>query len=40
MDLLIAAHAVSLGVSLVTNNPQEFGRVSGLAVENWVDDEH
>ena len=38
MDLLIAAHAVSLGVSLVTNNTREFGRVPGLQVENWVDD--
>lgn len=37
MDLLIAAHAVSLGVILVTNNPREFGRVPGLQVENWVD---
>lgn len=36
MDLLIAAHALSLGVTLVTNNPREFGRVSGLQVENWV----
>lgn len=38
MDLLIAAHAVSLGVILVTNNLREFGRVPGLQVENWVDD--
>ena len=38
MDLLIAAHAVSLGVTLVTNNTREFGRVPGLQVENWVDD--
>jgi tRNA(fMet)-specific endonuclease VapC len=38
MDLLIAAHAVSLGVILVTNNPREFGRVPGLQVENWVDE--
>ena len=36
LDLLIAAHALSLGVTLVTNNPQEFSRVSGLRVENWV----
>ena len=36
MDLLIAAHAVSLGVPLVTNNVKEFKRVSGLRVENWV----
>jgi len=38
MDLLIAAHAVSLGVILVTNNPREFRRVPGLQVDNWVDD--
>jgi len=36
MDLLIAAHAVSLGVTLITNNKREFARVPGLRVENWV----
>jgi tRNA(fMet)-specific endonuclease VapC len=36
MDMLIAAHAVSLGASLVTNNETEFRRVSGLRVENWI----
>ncbi len=36
MDLLIAAHAVSLGVALITNNTREFTRVPGLRVENWV----
>jgi tRNA(fMet)-specific endonuclease VapC len=35
-DLLIAAHARSLGLVLVTNNVREFGRVSGLALENWA----
>lgn len=35
-DLLIAAHALSLGWTLVTNNEREFGRVEGLKVENWV----
>jgi tRNA(fMet)-specific endonuclease VapC len=35
-DLLIAAHARSLGLTLVTNNTREFGRVSGLVIENWV----
>lgn len=36
MDLLIAAHALSLNATLVTNNEREFRRVSGLRVENWV----
>jgi len=35
-DLFIAAHARSLGVTLVTNNTREFGRVPKLNVENWV----
>ena len=37
MDLLIAAHAKSLAVILVTNNENEFKRVAGLKVENWVE---
>jgi tRNA(fMet)-specific endonuclease VapC len=36
MDLLIAAHALSLGVRLVTNNAEEFKRVPGLRVETWM----
>jgi tRNA(fMet)-specific endonuclease VapC len=36
MDLLIAAHALSLDVRLVTNNAREFRRVHGLRVENRV----
>lgn len=36
MDTLIAAHAVSLGMTLVTHNVREFSRVSGLKVENWA----
>jgi tRNA(fMet)-specific endonuclease VapC len=35
MDLLIAAHARSLGITLVTNNPREFRRVEGLQSETW-----
>lgn len=35
-DLLIAAHALSLGMILVTNNVREFGRIHGLKVENWL----
>jgi len=34
-DALIAAHAVALGISLVTNNVQHFARVRGLKIENW-----
>lgn len=36
MDLLIAAHAVSLDAVLVTNNVKEFKRVPDLKIENWV----
>ena len=36
MDLLIAAHAASLGATLITNNLREFRRVPGLRLENWV----
>jgi len=36
-DLLIAAHALSLGFVLVTNNVREFSRMPGLRVENWVE---
>ena len=35
LDLLIAAHARSLGASLVTGNVREFRRVKGLAVTAW-----
>jgi len=35
-DLLIAAHARALDVTLVTNNTREFERVDGLKLENWV----
>lgn len=34
-DLLIAAHARSLDLTLVTDNFREFSRVPGLRVENW-----
>lgn len=36
MDMLIAAHALSLGVRLVSNNLREFQQVPGLRLENWV----
>ena len=35
-DLLIAAHAVALDCTVVTDNEREFRRIEGLAVENWV----
>jgi tRNA(fMet)-specific endonuclease VapC len=35
MDLLIAAHAVSQGMMLVTNNIKHFSSVAGLKVEVW-----
>jgi tRNA(fMet)-specific endonuclease VapC len=35
-DLLIAAHAVALGLTLVTDNEAEFARVEGLRWENWL----
>ena len=35
-DLLIAAHAKSRGVTLVTGNVREFARVEGLHVERWA----
>jgi tRNA(fMet)-specific endonuclease VapC len=35
-DLFVAAHARSLGLTLVTNNTAEFGRVKGLTLENWT----
>ena len=36
MDLLIAAHAVSLDLTLVTNNKREFSKVPGLRIETWT----
>lgn len=38
LDMMIAAHALSLGVTLVTNNLREFFRVEGLSVVDWVAD--
>ncbi|MCE2580680.1 type II toxin-antitoxin system VapC family toxin [Komagataeibacter sp. FNDCR1] len=37
-DLLIAAHAYTLKVTLVTNNVREFSRIRGLKIENWLED--
>jgi len=36
LDTLIAAHALSLNATLVTNNLREFQRIKGLRVESWV----
>ena len=36
-DLLIAAQALSLDLTLVTNNVREFARIKGLSVENWAE---
>jgi tRNA(fMet)-specific endonuclease VapC len=35
-DLLIAAQALTLGCTLVTDNEREFGRIPSLSVENWL----
>ena len=35
-DMLIAAHARCLNLTLVTNNTREFARVPGLKIENWA----
>ncbi len=35
-DLLIAAHALALNLTLVTDNEREFGKIAGLRVENWL----
>lgn len=35
-DTLIAAQAVARKLTLISNNEKEFGRVAGLAIENWV----
>ncbi len=38
-DRLLAAHALSLGATVVTNNEADFADVPGLQVENWTLDE-
>jgi tRNA(fMet)-specific endonuclease VapC len=35
-DRLLAAHALSLGVAIITNNQADFADVPGLRVENWT----
>lgn len=36
LDTVIAAHSLSLSVTLVTNNVREFARATGLIVEDWT----
>ena len=36
LDMLIAAHAKSLDLTLVTNNIREFQRIPNLKIENWI----
>jgi tRNA(fMet)-specific endonuclease VapC len=38
-DMLIAAHAIALGHTMVTDNTREFERIEGLALENWLHDD-
>lgn len=36
LALLIGTHALALRATLVTNDAREFGRIPGLAIENWA----
>lgn len=36
LDKLIAAHALALGVKLVTNNEKDFAKYPGVTIENWL----
>lgn len=36
LDKLIAAHAVALGVTVVTNNTKDFAKYPGVITENWL----
>ena len=39
-DMVIAGHAMSEGLTVVTDNLKHFGRIPGLNVENWVEREN
>ena len=39
LDKLIASHALSLGVTLVTDNEADFRGIFGLVVENWINNQ-
>lgn len=36
LDRFIGAHALSIGLTIVTNNPEDFARMPGLMIENWT----
>lgn len=36
LDMMIAAHALAMDATLVTNNTREFERINGLKLENWI----
>jgi tRNA(fMet)-specific endonuclease VapC len=36
LDMMIAAHALRLGVTLATNNTREFSRIKGLTIVDWL----
>ena len=36
LDMMIGAHALSLGVTLATNNTREFSRIKGLTIVDWL----
>ena len=36
LDRMIAAHAINLDATLVTNNSADFAEIDGLRLENWV----
>lgn len=40
LDRLIAAHAISIGATLITNNEANFKDYPGLSVENWINPTH
>ena len=40
LDMMIGAHALSLGVTLATNNTKEFSRITGLNIVDWLDSSH
>ena len=37
LDMLIAAHALSLDLTIISNNIKEFSRIPNLNCENWID---